>query len=194
LARRAGARVVVADLGVAADLPGHRDLIRNKIGYGTRNMLEGPAMTREEVLAAITAGIDVVEAELERGLDLVATGDMGIGNTTASSAIVAAITGRPVAEVTGRGTGIDDAGWARKVAAIEGALARNPPNLADPLDVLGKVGGFEIAGLVGVILAAAAWHRPVLIDGFISGAAALVAAELCPTVRDYLIAAHRSVE
>ncbi|MBI2942525.1 MAG: nicotinate-nucleotide--dimethylbenzimidazole phosphoribosyltransferase [Chloroflexi bacterium] len=194
LARRAGARIVVADLGVAADLPSHPNLISRKIGYGTRNMVEGPAMTAPEAQAAIAAGVEIVEAEIERGLDLVATGDMGIGNTTPSSAIVATITGRPVADVTGRGTGVDDAGWRRKVAAIERALEVNRPDPADPMDVLTKVGGFEIAGLVGDILAAAAHRRPVVIDGFISGAAALVASELCPVARSYVIAAHNSVE
>lgn len=194
LARRAGARVVVADLGVAADLPEHPALLRRKLGYGTRNLAEGPAMTLQEALAAIGAGIEIVEDETARGLDLVATGDMGIGNTTAASAIVAAITGRPVAEVTGHGTGIDEAGWRRKVTAIERALAVNRPDPADPIDVLTKLGGYEIAGLVGVILAGAAQRIPVLIDGFIAGAAALVATELCPPARDYLIAAHTSVE
>src|SRR5919204_2748742 len=125
---------------------------------------------------------------------LVATGDMGIGNTTASSAIVAAITGRPVADVTGLGTGLDARGWRHKVATIERALQVNRPDPADPLDVLAKVGGYEIAGLVGVFLGAAAHRLPVLVDGFISGTAALLVTELCPPVRDYLIAAHNSVE
>ncbi len=194
LARRAGARVVVADLGVAADLPHHPDLIRKKIAYGTRNFIEGPAMRRNEALQAIEAGIDIVDAEAERGLDLVATGDMGIGNTTPAAAIAAVFTGRPVADLTGRGTGVDDAGWRRKVAAIERALAVNQPDASDPLDVLAKVGGFEIAGLVGVILGAAARRLPVVVDGFISGAAALVAAALWPTVQEYLIASHCSAE
>ena len=194
LARRAGARVVVVDVGVAVDLPAHEALVSRKVAHGTSNMAKGPAMSEEEMVAAIVAGMEVVEAEAERGLDLVATGDMGIGNTTASSAIVAAITGRRPAEVTGRGTGIDDAGLARKVAVIELALQVNHPRRDDPLDVLARVGGLEIAGLVGVILAAAARRIPVLIDGFISGAAALVATELCPPVREYLIAAHSSVE
>jgi nicotinate-nucleotide--dimethylbenzimidazole phosphoribosyltransferase len=157
-------------------------------------MAEGPAMSRDQALAAIDAGIAIVEAELAAGLDLVATGDMGIGNTTASSAIVAAIIGCPVAEVTGRGTGVDDEALRRKVATIERALATNQAVGRAPLDVLARLGGFEIAGLTGVILAAAAHRIPVLIDGFISGAAALIATELCPQVRDYLIAAHTSVE
>jgi nicotinate-nucleotide--dimethylbenzimidazole phosphoribosyltransferase len=194
LARQAGARVVVADLGVAAELPDHPGLIRRKVGRGTRNLAEGPAMTGAEATAAIAIGEAILAAEVARGLDLVATGDMGIGNTTASSAIVAACTGRPVADVTGRGTGVDDRGWERKVAAIERALAVNRADAADPLDVLAKVGGYEIAGLVGVILGAAARRLPVLVDGFISGAAALVAVKLCPPARDYLIAAHQSAE
>jgi nicotinate-nucleotide--dimethylbenzimidazole phosphoribosyltransferase len=194
LARQAGARVVVADLGVATEITEHPNLVNKKIGYGTRSMTAGPAMSVEETLAAVSAGIEIVESEIAQGLDLVATGDMGIGNTTASSAIVAAITGRPVPEVTGRGTGVDDAGWHRKVAAIERALAVNRPDPADPLDVLAKVGGYEIAGLVGVILGAAAYRLPIIIDGFISGAAALIATELCPVVHGYLIAAHNSFE
>lgn len=194
LARRAGARVVVADLGVAVDLPQHPDLISRKVGYGTRNIAHGPAMTTEQALAAIAAGVEIVAAEVARGVDLIGTGDMGIGNTTASSAIVAALTGQPVSAVTGRGTGIDDRGWQQKVATIEQAIAVNRPDPADPLGVLAKVGGFEIAGLVGVILAAAAHRVPVVIDGFISGAAALIATELCRSVLPYLIAAHTSVE
>jgi nicotinate-nucleotide--dimethylbenzimidazole phosphoribosyltransferase len=151
-------------------------------------------MTLAEALAAIVAGADVLRAEAERGLDLVATGDMGIGSTTASSAILAALTGYAVADITGRGSGVDDAGLKRKVAAIERALEVNRPDPADPLDVLAKVGGLEIAGLVGVILAAAAGRLPVVVDGFISGAAGLIATELCPAARAYLIAAHNSVE
>jgi len=194
LARRSGARVVVADLGVAVQLPEHPDLIQRKIRLGTRNMALGPAMEREETLAAIATGADILAGEVDRGLDLVGTGDMGIGNTTPSSAIVAVITGQPVANVTGRGTGLDDAGWQRKVQVIERALAVNRPDPTDPLDVLTKVGGYEIAGLVGVILEAARRRVPVIIDGFISGAAALIATELQPGARDYLIAAHNSVE
>jgi nicotinate-nucleotide--dimethylbenzimidazole phosphoribosyltransferase len=194
LARRAGARVVVGDLGVDADLTSHPNLIEKKIRRGTRNMAVGRALELEEVEAAIEAGIDIFESERKRGLDLVATGDMGIGNTTPSSAIIAAISGRPPVNVTGRGTGLDEAGWRRKVAIIERALELNRPDPADPIDVLSKVGGLEIAGLVGVILAAAADRVPVILDGFIAGAAALLATELCPPSRDYLIAAHASAE
>jgi nicotinate-nucleotide--dimethylbenzimidazole phosphoribosyltransferase len=194
LARRVGARVIVADLGVASELPAHPELLMYRIGPGTRSFHAGPAMSTQEALSAITAGIEIVEAEIVKGLDLVATGEMGIGNTTSASAIVAAITGRPVADVTGRGTGIDEQVWRHKVAIIEQALAVNRPVADDPLDVLAKVGGYEIAGLVGVMLGAALHRLPVMVDGFISGAAALIAAELCPALRSYLIAAHVSVE
>lgn len=194
LARRVGARVIVADMGVVADIPEHPNLISRKIGRGTQNSAQGPAMSLEEALAAITAGIQIVDGEITRGLDLVAIGEMGIGNTTAASAIVAAITGRSVADVTGRGTGINQETWQHKVSVIERALTVNRPDPSEPIDVLAKLGGYEIAGLVGVILGAAAQRRPVIIDGFISGAAALIATELCPQVRDYLIAAHNSVE
>ncbi len=194
LARQAGARVVVVDIGVASDFPDLPGLLRRKVAYGTRNMTQGPAMTRAEAEQALQVGIEVAQAEIDQGLDLVATGDMGIGNTSPSSAIVAAFTGLPVAQVTGRGTGVDDAGLAHKVQMLERALDVNQPNPHDSLDVLSKVGGFEIAGLAGVILGAAARRVPVVIDGFISGAAALVAAELAPAVKPYLIAGHQSVE
>ena len=194
LAEQAGARVVIVDMGVAADLPADSAIVSRPVARSTANMTQGPAMTRAQAGEAVASGIAVLDAEFARGLDLVATGDMGIGNTAASSAIVAAITGTAVAGITGRGTGIDDAGLQRKITAIEQALNLNRPDPTDPLDVLAKVGGFEIGGLVGVILGAAAHRVPVLIDGFISGAAALLASELCPAVRGYLIAAHMSVE
>ncbi|MEA2639131.1 MAG: nicotinate-nucleotide--dimethylbenzimidazole phosphoribosyltransferase [Chloroflexota bacterium] len=194
LARRAGARVVVADFGVATELPSHAELRVRRIRGGTSSFARGPAMARAEAVVCLEAGAALLADEAERGLDLVATGDMGIGNTTASSAIVAAITGAPVAQVTGFGTGIDAASWARKVEIIQQSLTALQPNPADPIDVLAKVGGFEIAGLSGAIIAAAGRRIPVVIDGFISGAAALVAAELCPAVKPYLIAAHTSVE
>ncbi|MGH2523569.1 MAG: nicotinate-nucleotide--dimethylbenzimidazole phosphoribosyltransferase, partial [Anaerolineales bacterium] len=204
LARQASARVVIVDVGVAADTlwrveaVSHRDAERrlyvHKIAPGTQNMMLGPALTRTQAEDAIAVGLRVVEDEIAKGLDLVGTGDMGIGNTTASAAIAAAFTGQPVARVTGRGAGVDDAGLARKISVIERALALNQPDPHDPLDVLSKVGGLEIAGLVGVMLGAAARRVPVVMDGFISGAAALVAAHLAPEVRPYLIAAHRSME
>jgi len=194
LARHVGARVVVVDMGVAIDLTRHPDLVVKKIGYGTRNLVNGPAMTNDEARRAIEAGREIVACEIERGADMVGTGDMGIGNTTASSAITAAITGQPVKLVTGRGTGIGDAIYEKKLAVIQRALDVNHPDPADPLEVLAKVGGFEIAGLVGVILGGAVARRPVVIDGFISGAAALIATALEPRVHSYLIASHRSQE
>ena len=194
LARHVGARVVVVDMGVATDLEPHPTLLARKVAYGTKNMAQEPAMSREEAMQAIETGIEIVESELSRGVDIVGTGDMGIGNTTPSSAIVAALTGSTVADVTGRGTGIDDEQLARKVETIERALAVNRPDPADPLDVLAKVGGLEIGGIAGVVLGAAAHRLPVVIDGFISGAGALIAAELAPQVKDYLVAAHLSVE
>ena len=185
---------MVVDLGVATDLEPHPELLAKKVAHGTKNMAQGPAMSREEAIQSIEAGIEIVESELSRGMDIVGTGDMGIGNTTPSSAIVAALTGAPVADVTGRGTGIDDEQLAHKVGTIELALAVNRPDPADPLDVLTKVGGLEIGGIAGVVLGAAAHRLPVVIDGFISGAGALIAAGLAPQVKDYFIAAHLSVE
>jgi nicotinate-nucleotide--dimethylbenzimidazole phosphoribosyltransferase len=194
LACHVGARVVVVDMGVATDLEPHPQLLTKKVAYGTKNMAQGPAMSREEAIQSIKAGIEIVESELRRGMDIVGTGDMGIGNTTPSSAIVAALTGAPVADVTGRGTGIGDKQLTYKVRTIERALALNRPDPAEPLDVLAKVGGLEIGGIAGVVLGAAAHRLPVVIDGFISGAGALIAAGLAPQVKDYLIAAHLSVE
>ncbi len=194
IARQVGARVIIVDMGVATDLAPHPSLLSRKIGYGTQNMTLGPAMTPEKAVAAIETGIDLISSEVARGLDIIGTGDMGIGNTTASSAICAVITGRPVAELTGRGTGLTDEQFAHKVTVIEQALAVNHPEPAQPLDVLARVGGFEIGGLVGVMLGAAARRIPVVIDGFISGAAALIATALSPGLKDYLIAAHLSSE
>lgn len=193
LARHAGARVVVVDMGVAAELKAEG--VRNKkVNFGTRNMAEGPAMTKEEAVKSIEAGIEVFEEEFANGIDIVGTGDMGIGNTTASSAIAACFTGRPVEELTGRGTGISDEGYRNKITLIKKALEVNKPDPRDVIDVLSKVGGFEIGGLAGVILAAASRRIPIVIDGFISAAGALIAYHLEPAVRDYLIAAHSSVE
>lgn len=194
LARHAGARVVVVDLGVAAELPPHPDLRSRRVAPGTADLSRQPAMSREQAFLAVAHGVAVAEETIAEGADLIATGDMGIGNTTASSAIVAALTGLPVAEVTGRGTGVDNAGLARKIAVIEQALALHRPDPQDGLDVLARVGGFEIGGLAGVMLGAAARRVPVVVDGFISGAAALLACTLAPALRPYLIAAHRSVE
>lgn len=194
LARHVGARVVVVDMGVASELAPHPDLVSRKVGFGTQNMAKGPAMTREQAMQSIETGLEIIAGEVERGLDIVGTGDMGIGNTTPSSAITAVMTGEPVASVTGRGTGLDDTQLAGKVACIERAIEANRPDPGDALDVLAKVGGFEIGGLAGVMLGAAAHRVPVVIDGFISGAAALIAVGLCPAVVEYIVASHVSVE
>jgi nicotinate-nucleotide--dimethylbenzimidazole phosphoribosyltransferase len=191
LAAHAGARVVVADLGVAGDVPPHPALTIAKVARGTANLAVGPAMSRAEALAAIDAGAALVEAAAP---DCVGTGEMGIGNTTAASALTAALTGADPAAVTGRGTGLDDAGWRGKVAVVRRALAVNRPDPRDPLGVLAALGGLEIAGLVGVILAGAARRCPVVLDGFIATAAGLVAVRLAPIAREYLLAAHRSAE
>jgi nicotinate-nucleotide--dimethylbenzimidazole phosphoribosyltransferase len=194
LARQAGARVTVVDIGVAVDFEPMSELIQRKVICGTRNLAQGPAITRAEAEQALQVGIDVLNEEAARGLDIVATGDMGIGNTTPSSAIAAVMTGLPVSQVVGRGTGIDDTGLERKVKVIEGALAVNQPDLKDAMDVLHKVGGLEIAGLAGMMIAAASRRIPIVLDGFISTAAAMIAVGLAPAVRDYLISAHQSVE
>ena len=194
LASHVGARVVVVDAGVACDLKPHSALVIKKVNYGTKNMAKGPAMTRDEAVKALETGIEVFREELARGIDIIGTGDMGIGNTTPSSAIASLVTGEAVEEMTGRGTGIDDKGLSSKIAIIKKAISTNNPDANDGIDLLSKVGGFEIGGLAGLILAAAANRTPVVIDGFISGAAALIACQLEPKVKDYMIAAHCSVE
>ena len=194
LARQVDAVVRVIDLGVASDLGDPKGLIVRKIGLGTKNFAVGPAMSREEALQSIETGIDLVTASHTEGFRLVATGEMGIGNTTSSAAITAVMTSQPVSEVTGRGAGIDDAGLIRKIQVIEQALEINQPDVGDPLDVLAKVGGYEIGGLVGVILGGAACRMPVVLDGFIAGAAALLAVALAPACREYLIPSHLSSE
>jgi len=194
ITRQVGARIIVVDVGVATELEPNPQLLSRKVAFGTRNMSQGPAMTREQAAKAIETGIEVVASEVAKGLDIVGTGDMGIGNTTASSAICAVMTGKSVAEVTDRGTGIADKQLTHKIEVISRALAVNRPDPEQPLDVLAKVGGFEIGGLAGVMLAAAAHRIPVVIDGFISGAAALIATALSPGLGDFLIAAHVSAE
>jgi len=194
IARQIGARVVVVDMGVAADLEPVPELLSRKVAFGTQDMASGPAMTREQTVKAVEAGIEVVMSEVAKGLDIVGTGDMGIGNTTASSAICAVMTGQTAAEVTGRGTGIGSKQLKHKIEVINRALAINQPDPRQPMDVLAKVGGFEIGGLAGVMLGAAAHRVPVVIDGFISGAAALIATALSPGLKDFLITAHVSAE
>jgi nicotinate-nucleotide--dimethylbenzimidazole phosphoribosyltransferase len=194
LARHCGAEVCVVDIGVDHDFGELAGLIRKKIRRGTRNFTKGPAMDRGEALAAIRVGIELAGQARAGGVAMVGTGEMGIGNTTPSSAIIAALSGKPVREVTHRGTGISDSALANKIRVIEQGLAVNRPDPADPLDVLAKVGGFEIAGITGLVLGCAANRIPVVIDGFISTAGALIAAEMEPHVKDYIFAAHQSVE
>ena len=191
LARHIGARVVVVDMGVAAHFDPQPGLVDKKVAAGTQNIARGPAMTRKQATQALLAGADVVEAELKKGLDILGVGEMGIANTTPSTAIAAVLTGIPPERLAGRGTGVDLAGLERKIAAVERALKVNRPN---PEDVLAQVGGFEIGGMAGAILAAAAHRRPVVVDGFISTAAALIAVGLAPQVKPYLVASHRSQE
>ena len=194
ISRHVGARVVIVDMGVAKKLESHPGLISRRIADGTQDMSKGPAMTVAQATRSVEAGIEIVTTEIKKGLDIVATGDMGIGNTTASAAICAVMTGKTAAEVTGRGTGLDDQQLQQKIIIINEAITLNKPDFSKPLEVLAKVGGFEIGGLAGVILGAASLRVPVIIDGFISGAAALIAAGLCPQCKDYMIAGHCSVE
>jgi nicotinate-nucleotide--dimethylbenzimidazole phosphoribosyltransferase len=195
LARQAGAELHAVDVGVNADLSEFtlRTLHHRKIAWGTNDFLHGPAMTREQAIQGLETGISIAY-ELADSTDLFATGDKGIGNTTPSSAVVATLCDVPVAGVTGRGTGLDDEQLQHKISVLEKALEVNRPDSRDPIDVLSKVGGYDIAGIAGLILGAAAQKKAIVIDGFISTAGALIAARLAPLSRDYMIAAHMSVE
>ncbi len=195
LARHAGARVFVADLGVNYDFRSTLEIFHKKVRKGTSNMAKGPAMSREEAVRSIEAGIEIVDELFKKGpVEMLGTGDMGIGNTTPSSAVIAAFSGIPVKKLTGRGTGIDDKMLKHKIKVIEKALAQNKPDKRDGLDVLAKVGGFEIGGLAGLVLGGAAHGIPVVCDGLISTAGALIACSIAPKAKDYLFASHRSVE
>jgi len=196
LARQAGAEVVVVDMGCATDLSGLANegkIISKNIGTGTANIALGPAMTRTHAVMAVEAGIEVAN-QLAPDVDVLATGDMGIGNTTPSTAIVATLTGKSVEELTGRGTGLDDEQLAHKKSVLERILKINKPDAKDGFDVLARVGGYEIGGIAGLIIGAAAHKKPVVVDGFISTAGAMIACTLEPFVRDYIICAHRSME
>ena len=194
LARGAGAEVVVLDVGVDAELPEHPRLRARKVRRGTADMVAGPAMSPAEAVAALEAGIEAVAELAAGGVEAVALGDMGIGNTTAASAVVAAVTGEPAAAVTGRGTGVDDAGLARKVAAIDAAVIRAGVGPGDGIALLAEVGGLEIAALAGAVLGAAAHRVCAVVDGHPATAGALVAGLLSPTAIGYCIAGHRSAE
>jgi nicotinate-nucleotide--dimethylbenzimidazole phosphoribosyltransferase len=193
------AQVWVVDMGIIPDIPpnavpGGRRLIVSKIGSGTASFVNGPAMTREQAQKAVLTGFKHAARIFQDGVHVIGTGDMGIANTTPSAAIGAAITGADLDEMVGRGTGVDDRGLRRKKEVVAQGLQTNQPDPADGLDVLAKVGGFEIGGIAGVALAGAYYQRPVVIDGFISTAGALVAHALCPTVAQYLVAGHQSEE
>ena len=194
LARHTGVEVRVVDIGVDHDFGRVSGLIARKVAHGTRNFTKGPAMTRDEAVEAVEVGIELAARAREEGVAMLGTGEMGIGNTTPSAAIIAAFSGRSVREVTHRGTGISDAALEHKIAVIEKGLAVNRPDPSDPIDVLAKVGGLEIAGIAGLVLGGAAHRLPVVVDGFISTAGALVACELAPSAKEYVFAAHQSVE
>ncbi|OAT83593.1 nicotinate-nucleotide--dimethylbenzimidazole phosphoribosyltransferase [Desulfotomaculum copahuensis] len=193
LGRLAGARLVVVDVGVAVPVD-HPGVLNRKVRAGTSNIAVGPAMSREEAVRSLEVGIETARAEIERGVTLLGLGDMGIGNTTPSSAILAALGGYTPEEATGRGTLVNDQVLQRKVEVVKQALAVNRPDPSDALDVLAKVGGLEIGALAGVILGAAAGRVPVLIDGFITTAAAMLAVSLQPRCREFMLASHLSGE
>ena len=193
IGRHVGARVIVTDLGVNADLS-DADIRHDKIRMGTANMAQGPAMTRDEAISAIESGIRLVEEELEKGLDIICTGEVGIGNTTAASAVITVLSGEPAARVTGRGTGITQEALIGKVGDHREGHRRQPPDRLDAVDVLAKVGGLDIAGMTGVFLGGAAHRIPVVMDGFISAAAALAAVRLCHECVDYILPSHVSIE
>ncbi len=194
MARKAGVDLVIVDAGVVAPLPAHPNLKVIGIGGGTGDITRGPAMTRGEAETCVLAGVGLAVEAAEKGADIIGGGDMGIGNTTASSAIVSALTGKTAQETTGRGTGRTDHQLEHKIQVVQRALEVNRPDPDDGLDVLAKVGGFEIGVLAGVVLGGAMARRVVVLDGFISGAAGLIAHALCPQVRDYMVASHLSAE
>ncbi len=197
LSKHVGADVVVIDAGVAADftaLSSNPNFIDKKIAFGTANMAKGPAMSMEQARQSLENGIVVAHQMIEKGYGIIGTGDMGIGNTTASSAITSCICGIDAKLVTGYGTGIDQEGFNRKVDVIRKVIELNRPDRGNGLDVLAKIGGFEIGGIAGIILGCALRRVPVVIDGFISGAGALIAESIAPKCRDYMIASHCSVE
>jgi nicotinate-nucleotide--dimethylbenzimidazole phosphoribosyltransferase len=194
LARQAQARLVVVDMGSSGPEESIPGVLSRRIAPGTRNFTRGPAMTVEQAVLAIEHGITIAQELAGAGVDLIGIGEMGIGNTTVATALLSAFTNRPAREITGRGTGIDDDAFARKVAAIEKALRIHSPGGKPALQILAELGGFEIAGLAGVVLGAAARNIPVLLDGFIASAAALCAARIAPRAAEYVIASHQSVE
>ena len=194
LARHVGAEVRVVDMGVASDEGWPDCVVNRKVAAGTRNMAEGRAMTVGEARSCLEIGAELATQAVQNGAGAIAIGDMGIGNTTAASAITSVITGRAPSEVTGRGTGIDDSRLKLKISAIEKAIETNSPDASDGIDTLSKVGGYEIGGMAGVLLGAASSRVPVFLDGFVSSSAGLIAATICPPSVDFMIASHLSAE
>lgn len=191
MCKRAGAGIFPVDIGMAVDTP---RVEKRKIAYGTKNMTKEPAMTRAQAVAAIEAGIAKAQELKNLGYELLATGEMGIGNTTTSSAVASVLLEQPVEEMTGRGAGLTSEGLVRKIAAIRKAIELNQPDPSDAIDVLAKVGGLDIAGMAGVFLGGAVYHVPVIMDGFISCVSALIAMQICPAAGDYILASHVSKE
>lgn len=199
IARHVGAQVWVVDMGIIPfieplSLDGGKYLKVNKVGPGSASFAQGPAMTRDQAVKAVLTGFNLAAEQFEAGVHVLGTGDMGIANTTPSAAIGAVVTKASLDDMVGRGTGVDDNGLARKKAVIAKGLEVNQPDSGDGLDILAKVGGFEIGGIAGLVLAGAHYQRPVVVDGFISTAGALIAQTICPTVTDYLFAGHQSEE
>ena len=194
LANHINAEVTIVDIGVKFNFKDHPDLLHRKISAGTKNFTREPSMTRSQAELAISTGIQIAEESAKNGVDILTTGEMGIGNTTSSSAIYSILGNTPVEAVTGRGTGIDDLTLQKKISVITKAIQLHQPDADDPMDILAKVGGFEIGGIAGLILGAAAQKIPVVADGFISGAGALLAFKMNPTVKDFVFPSHRSSE
>ena len=194
LANHINADVTIVDIGVNFDFKNHPDLLHRKIDSGTKNFSKEPSMTRSQGELSIATGIEIASQSASQGVDILTTGEMGIGNTTSSSAIYSIIGKKTVEEVTGRGTGIDDLVLHKKIATIKKGLELHQPNPDDPIDILTKVGGFEIGGIAGLILGAAAHKIPVVVDGFISGAGAILALKMSPSAGDYIFPSHRSSE
>ena len=194
LGRHVGADVLVVDMGVASDTCWPSSIIGRKVAKGTRNMARERAMTEAEALEAIRSGAELALDAVDKGYNLIGIGDMGIGNTTAASALTAVFTGRPVSEVTGKGTGLDEVGLNKKIKIIEEVIKLHRPNPSEPLDILQRIGGLEIAGMAGVIIGSASRSVPAVLDGFISSSSALIAAGIAPESKSYMIASHRSVE
>lgn len=194
LSRHVGADVRVVDMGVATSEEWPEGILNRKVRPGTRNMREGPAMTVDEARSCLEVGAELAIEAIDAGSNALAIGDMGIGNTTAASAVTAVVTGKSPADVTGRGTGIDDTRLKTKVSVIESAISVNSPDPSDGVDILSKVGGLEIGGMAGVLIAAASSRVPVFLDGFVSSSAALIASVISPKSTDFMIASHLSVE